>query len=97
MNKKNWKKPDQSSSLLETYRQLEPYLGIGLTFAVSILAFLFLGHWLDGVLGTYPWLMIIGAALGLTLGFIHLITTLNAQTKQESDKHKVNDGQENGQ
>lgn len=95
MNKKSWKKPDQSSSLLETYRQLEPYLGIGLTFAVAILACLFLGRWLDGMLGTYPWLMIIGAALGLTLGFIHLITTLNALTKQESDKHKADDEQEN--
>ena len=95
MNQKNWKKHDQTSSLLDSYRQLEPYLGIGLTFAVSILAFLFLGHWLDGLLGTHPWLMLVGAALGLTLGFIHMITTLNTLTKHEPDKHKDENEKEN--
>lgn len=96
MSKKHWKKPNQSSSsLLETYQQLEPFLGIGITFAVSILAFLFLGRWLDSLLGTYPWLMIVGAALGLALGFIHMISTLNTLTNHESDKHKAGRDEEN--
>jgi hypothetical protein len=38
-------------------------------FAASIIAFLLLGMWLDRRLGTAPWLLIAGAALGGVGGF----------------------------
>ena len=34
--------------------------GMGVQFVVAILVFLFLGKWLDGRLGTSPWLLILG-------------------------------------
>jgi ATP synthase protein I len=45
------------------------YMGVGLAFAASILLFFFLGTWLDRRLGTDPWLMIAGVAVGLVAGF----------------------------
>ncbi len=84
MNKKNWKKHERQSAIWDTCRQLEPYLGLGLTFTVYILAFLFMGYWLDKKIGTEPWLMVIGAALGLTLGFVRMISTLNRLSQQQS-------------
>ena len=44
-------------------------MGAGLQFAGAILLFLFLGRWLDGLLGTEPWLLIAGVMLGAVAGF----------------------------
>ena len=49
------------------------YAGAGLQFAVTFLVFGILGWWLDGRLGTGPWLMLIGIALGATGAFISLV------------------------
>lgn len=51
-------------------------MGVGLQFAASILLFLLVGHWLDGRLGTRPWLLIAGALLGGGAGFYSLYRQL---------------------
>lgn len=38
--------------------------GMGVQFVVVLLAFLFLGKWLDARLGTSPWLLILGVFVG---------------------------------
>lgn len=43
-------------------------------FTVTVGIFLALGWWLDGRLGTKPWLLLAGAAVGLTLGIYRLAT-----------------------
>lgn len=45
------------------------FAGGGLQFALSILLFLYLGRWLDGKLGTSPWLLIVGVMIGAAAGF----------------------------
>jgi ATP synthase protein I len=45
------------------------YGTIGLEFVLSIMLGLFGGRWLDGRLGTGPWLAIIGFGLGVAAGF----------------------------
>lgn len=82
---KNKRSNGQNTDLWETYRKAEPYLGLGITFTVTILAFLFLGRWLDTKLGTEPWLMLLGVAIGLTLGFVHMIYTLLDDVDNKSD------------
>ncbi len=52
--------------------------GVGLQFAASILVFLFLGKWLDGKLGTAPWLMVIGVFLGAAGGMYSMYLKLLA-------------------
>ena len=43
-----------------------------------------LGLWLDSVFDSRPWLVVIGAVLGLAVGFLHLVALLN-QEPPEND------------
>ena len=66
----------KQSSRAQMYRQIGPYLGIGIEFVVAILLCLFLGQWLDGKWGTGPVLMLVGAFVGAAVGFYSLIRTV---------------------
>lgn len=52
------------------------YLSAGLVWALSTLMFLFGGSWVDGKLGTAPWLTLIGAFVGAGAGFWWMIRDL---------------------
>jgi F0F1-type ATP synthase assembly protein I len=49
------------------------YAGVGIQFAASFLVLGAVGWWLDGKLGTEPWLLLVGIFLGATGGFISLV------------------------
>jgi F0F1-type ATP synthase assembly protein I len=51
-------------------------IGSALTFAVAVALFAWLGNLLDEVLGLSPLFLIVGAALGVTGGFIHVVNAL---------------------
>ena len=48
------------------------YLGLGLTWALSVLLFFGIGWWIDARLGTVPLFAVLGALLGGAAGFYHL-------------------------
>lgn len=50
--------------------------GVGLQFAGVVLLFTLGGHWLDQRLGSEPWLLLIGLALGLVGGGLSLILSV---------------------
>ncbi len=52
------------------------YSGLGLQLALSVMLFLVGGRWLDGKLGTRPWLTLIGAFVGMAAGFYSLYVHL---------------------
>lgn len=58
--------------------ELGRFTGFGLGWALSVLFFLLIGYWLDGRLGTLPWLTIAGAFIGAAGGFISLYRGLTA-------------------
>ena len=64
-------------------RTVGRYTGFGLTWALSVLLFLWIGYWLDGRLGTLPWLTIAGAFLGAAGGFVSLYKGLVAASRAE--------------
>jgi len=49
---------------------------VGLTLAFSVIIGALAGHWLDGLLGTEPWLTVVGLCLGSAAGFVHLAQEL---------------------
>ena len=51
--------------LTRALREAAPLLGIGTSLAVTVLAGLGIGYWLDGKLGTRPIFFLVGAVLGL--------------------------------
>ena len=59
-----------------TASQMGEVAGAGLQFAGAIVLFLFVGRWLDARLGTEPWLLLIGVAVGAVGGFISLYRQL---------------------
>ena len=55
---------------------------LAFTFPVSIAAGAFLGYWLDGKLGTFPWLSIVGLLFGVAAGFMSLLRAVKAFDRQ---------------
>jgi F0F1-type ATP synthase assembly protein I len=51
-------------------REAAPLLGLGSTLAASVLLGLGVGYWLDGKLGTRPWLFLAGGAFGVLTAFV---------------------------
>ncbi len=50
-------------------------MNLGLSFALGIALLAGLGNWLDGRWGTKPWLTLVGAVLGVVVGFVNLFRT----------------------
>ena len=70
-----------------TMRELARYSHLGITFAATILICLFGGQYLDGKLGTEPYLMLFGALFGSVAGFYYIIKELVIkQNREEEDK-----------
>ena len=63
---------------------------IGLEMGVSVIVGLLFGYWLDGKLGTAPWLMIVFVALGFAAGVRALLSGVKradaAATRDEEDR-----------
>lgn len=57
-------------------REAAPYLGLGTSLAVTVLAGLGLGYWLDGRFGTRPLLVLAGGVLGLLAALGQFYTTV---------------------
>lgn len=74
------------SKILETYRDIGPYLGLGTQLAATIVLMFFLGRWLDSQFDTHPILTIIFAFLGGFAGVYNFIrTVLNMNEKKKND------------
>jgi F0F1-type ATP synthase assembly protein I len=56
-----------------------------MTLAVTVLAGLGAGYWLDGRLGTRPWFLLVGASLGVVAALVYFIQTVSGSSKGQSD------------
>jgi ATP synthase protein I len=57
---------------------------VGIELALSTVIGLLGGRWLDGKLGTDPWLMLLGLLLGVAAGFRSLIRTARRANEASS-------------
>lgn len=57
-------------------REAAPYLGIGTSLAVTVLAGLGIGYWVDGHLGTRPFAFLVGGVLGMLAAAYHFFKLL---------------------
>ncbi len=91
MPKKPQNQNDLRANLHEAYQSLQPYLSLGLTIAVTIVVFLFIGHWLDSRWNTEPWLTLAGGIVGIFLGFTYMYYTVRSlltSPDKKSDDHQ---------
>ena len=61
------------------------YAGAGLQLALTLVAFMFLGIWLDEKLGSSPWFVLICVFAGAAAGFYSIYRRLMGSTKRDSD------------
>jgi ATP synthase protein I len=66
-------------------RDLGQIGGLGFTLVAYVLVFTAIGYGLDRLLGTRPWLMVVGVFVGAALGFTYMVRMLIATGKSESD------------
>ncbi|MBT8379243.1 MAG: AtpZ/AtpI family protein [Ignavibacteria bacterium] len=55
------------------YKEIGPYIGLGLQLAITVTVMVFLGLWLDGILETEPILTVVFAFLGVFAGLYTFI------------------------
>ena len=56
---------------------------VGIQFPVAIALGYFWGRWMDGFLGTRPWLTIIFSLFGIAAGFFNLFRITARATREE--------------
>ncbi len=77
---------ESSSERQRAIQEIGRYSGYGLTWALSVLLFLWIGYWLDGRLGTLPLLTLVGAFVGAAGGFLRLYRGLTATKSAENEE-----------
>lgn len=66
------------------FREIAPYLGIGIQLAATIILMLVIGNWLDQKFEKKYLFTIIFAILGMASGLYNLIHTLNYLEKKKN-------------
>ena len=75
---------EQNKKLINSYKEIGPYLGLGTQLAASIILMFFLGKWLDDKIQIYPVLTIIFTLLGGFAGIYNVIkATLELNKKKK--------------
>jgi ATP synthase protein I len=63
-----------------------PFLTMGIQLALAVVAFFFLGRWLDSLFESAPWLMLAGLAIGIVGGLIQFFRVALMLGKKEDDE-----------
>ena len=71
------KEDEGLSNLADAYHKAAPYMGASTQLVASVGLFTALGWWGDQKLGhTTPWLLLVGAGVGMTVGFVSFFKTV---------------------
>jgi F0F1-type ATP synthase assembly protein I len=76
MSEQSHAPPPKKSSWPEAMRGLGPYMNIGWMFVVSLGLGMYAGYKADAHFGTTPWLFLVGAFLGMAVGFYYFFVTV---------------------
>jgi ATP synthase protein I len=75
--------PDKIKGTGNFYKDVGPYVGLGLQLAVTVTVMVFIGIWLDGYFETKPILTVVFAFLGVFAG---MYTFIKSVLKAGNDK-----------
>jgi len=67
------------------WKALGELSSIGLVLVVSTIIGLVGGYYADRLLGTSPWLLLLGLALGIAAGFVNLFRSVNRADRELDD------------
>ena len=75
--------PDEKRPEVSARARLYNLSSLAFAFPVSIAAGAYIGYYLDGKLGTFPWLSIIFLFVGVAAGFLNLLRAVKAFDRQD--------------
>ena len=78
--------------LFTSFREIGPFLTLGIQLAGAVALMFFLGRWLDQRWGTAPWMMLLGTAFGLGAGLFSFVRTAIAIGRKPKEKAGGRDG-----
>ncbi len=76
----------RKSSLNVVFKELAPYLDLGLRMALTVGLMALLGWWLDTQFDTKPLLLIICSLFGIAAAFVNFFRTISRQEKKKKGK-----------
>jgi F0F1-type ATP synthase assembly protein I len=62
------------------------FIGLGVEMVVPIVLLMYVGHRLDAWLGSRPWLFLLGALLGIAVGFYGMFKRVGIIGNRSGDK-----------
>jgi ATP synthase protein I len=68
-----------------TWKALGELSAIGLTLVIATVIGLVGGYYADRLLGTSPWLLLLGLGLGIAAGFVNLFRSVNRADRELDD------------
>ena len=77
---------ENQRKILNGYKKVGPYLGLGTQLAATVILMFYIGYWLDKKLNTYPILIIIFSFLGgfaAIYNFIKSVLKINSNNKEK--------------
>lgn len=80
---------EDKNSLAYTYRQVAPYLGLGVQLAASVVLMLYLGKWMDSYFETGEVFTIIGAFIGSASGLYNVIRASLQISKKNNKSNEL--------
>jgi hypothetical protein len=81
-------KPESDSGIAKSLRDVGPYLGLGLQLAITIIAMVLLGSWLDKKFNLNYILTLVMGLFGIGIGLYNLIRTVNDLEKRNKSKNE---------
>ena len=76
-------KPENDSGVAKSLRDVGPYLGLGLQLAVTIVAFVLIGSWLDKKFQQSYIFTLLAGVFGIGIGLYNLIRTVTYLEKRD--------------
>ncbi len=83
-----------SGSWQQSLHEASSYISLGMQLALTMVFFVVGGHFLDRWLATAPWLLLVGAVLGMTAVFVHLFHLVAQLNKKSEARRKAKDADE---
>lgn len=68
-----------------TWKALGELSSIGLALVIATVIGLVGGYYADRLLGTSPWLLLLGLGLGIAAGFVNLFRSVNRAERELDD------------
>jgi len=68
-----------------TWKALGELSAIGFALVIATVIGLVGGYYADRLLGTSPWLLLLGLALGIAAGFVNLFRSVNRADRELDD------------